>query len=49
MSAPLSIKKDVPETLSKTDMEPEVTELREMMPDAIGVRLWSFPVPVWAA
>ena len=49
MSAPLSIKNDVPETLSNTDIEPEETEFREMTPDATGVRLWRFPMPVLEA
>ena len=46
MSAPLSIKNEVPEALSNTDIEPEETELREMMPDATGARLWRFPTLV---
>ena len=45
MSAPLSTRKEVLETLSNTDIDPEETVLREGVPDVIDVRRELFPKP----
>ena len=45
MSAPLSTRKEVSEALSKTDIDPEETVLREGAPDVIDVRRELFPKP----
>ena len=45
MSAPVSTRKEDLEELSYTDMDPEETELREIVPDATDVRRWRFPAP----
>ena len=45
MSAPLSIKKEHFEAESKTDIDPDVSVTREIMPGANDARLWSFPGP----
>ena len=46
MSAPLSTRKEYPDSSSCIDMDPEDTELRKIGPGVIDARLWSFPMPV---
>ena len=43
MSAPVSTKKEDPEDSSKTDIDPEETEFKEIVPDVNDVRRWLFP------
>ena len=43
MSAPVSTRKEDCEDLSKTDIDPDDTEFKEIVPDVIDVRRWLFP------
>ena len=49
MSAPVSTKKEEPEDSSQTDIDPEDTEFKEIVPDVMDVRRWLFPesMVVW--
>ena len=49
MSALVSTKKEDCEDSSKTDIDPEDTEFKEMVPDVTDVRRWLFPelTEVW--
>ena len=49
MSAPVSTKKEDREDSSKTDIDPEDTEFKEIVPDVTDVRRWLFPelTEVW--
>ena len=43
MSAPVSTRKEDLEDSSKTDIDPEETEFKVIVPDVIDVRRWLFP------